>query len=176
MELLTTNEAAKILRVTPIRVRQMIREGKIEAKQVGRDYVIEESSLRSVKTYGKAGRPAKETNGETGAKKPFKTIFDIEAELAETLTGSSDSGLGDLSTNKKYMEGFGTKEGESRNGNEKTFKTAFDIAPGLMSRLLDKQRDLPSDLSTNKERLKDLGKKAAEKKALPKGADKPNNA
>lgn len=172
MELLTTNEAAKILHVTPIRVRQMIREGKIEAKLVGRDYVIEESSLRSVKTYGKAGRPAKETD----AKKPFKTIFDLEAELPETLAGSFDSGLGDLSTNKKYMEGFGTKEGESKNGNEKTFKTAFDIAPGLMNRLLDKQRDLPSDLSTNKKRLKDLGKKAAEKKALPKGNDKPNNA
>ncbi len=113
MELLTTNEAAKILRVTPIRVRQMIREGKIAARQIGRDYVIEESSLETVKTYGKAGRPAKEveTGNKNGEKKPFKTIFDIEAELAETLAGSLDSGLGDLSTNKKYMEGFGTKEG-----------------------------------------------------------------
>jgi hypothetical protein len=30
------------------------------------------------------------------------------------LAGSLDSGLGDLSTNKKYMEGFGTKEGEKK--------------------------------------------------------------
>jgi len=114
MELLTTNEAAKILRVTPIRVRQMIREGKIEAKQVGRDYVIEESSLKTVKTYGKAGRPAKENaNGDVksgSGEKPFKTIFDVAPELV----GSLDSGLGDLSTNKKYMEGFGTKEGEKK--------------------------------------------------------------
>ena len=66
MELLTTSEAAKILHVTPIRVRQLIREGKIAARQVGRDYVIEESSLDSVKTYGKAGRPAKETSGKNG--------------------------------------------------------------------------------------------------------------
>jgi excisionase family DNA binding protein len=115
MELLTTNEAAKILRVTPIRVRQMIREGKIAARQVGRDYIIEESSLESVKTYGKAGRPKNTADTEkNGNKKPFKTIFDIEGELAETLAGSLDSGLGDLSTNKKYMEGFGTKEAEKR--------------------------------------------------------------
>ena len=114
MELLTTSEAAKILRVTPIRVRQLIREGKIAAKQVGRDYVIEESSLETVKTYGKAGRPAKETSGKNDDKKPFKTIFDIMPELAESLAGSLDSGLGDLSTNKKYMEGFGTKEGEKK--------------------------------------------------------------
>lgn len=114
MELLSTTEAAKILCVTPIRVRQLIREGKIKAKQIGRDYVIEESSLASVKTYGKTGRPAKETNDKNDAEKPFKTIFDIEAELAISLAGSLDSGLGDLSTNKKYMEGFGTKEGEKK--------------------------------------------------------------
>ena len=110
MELLTTNEAAKILHVTPIRVRQMIREGKIAAKQVGRDYVIEESSLETVKTYGKAGRPAKEKSDKNDDKKPFKTIFDVAPELV----GCLDSGLGDLSTNKKYMEGFGTKEGEKK--------------------------------------------------------------
>jgi len=113
MELLTTSEAAKILHVTPIRVRQLIREGKIAAKQVGRDYVIEESSLDSVKTYGKAGRPAKESangNEKTDGEKPFKTIFDVAPELV----GCLDSGLGDLSTNKKYMEGFGTKEGEKK--------------------------------------------------------------
>lgn len=115
MDLLTTNEAAKRLHVTPIRVRQMIREGKIDAKQVGRDYVIEESSLRSVKTYGKAGRPKKTEDGEAnGGEKPFKTVFDIEAELGISLAGSLDSGLGDLSTNKKYMEGFGTKEAEKQ--------------------------------------------------------------
>ncbi len=114
MELLNTSQAAEILRVTPIRVRQMIREGKIQAKQIGRDYVIEESSLASVKTYGKAGRPAKETNDKNGNEKPFKTIFDIEAKLAVSLAGSLDSGLGDLSTNKKYLEGFGTKKGEKK--------------------------------------------------------------
>jgi excisionase family DNA binding protein len=104
MDLLTTSEAAKRLQVTPIRIRQMIREGKIEAKQVGRDYVIAESSLESVKTYGKAGRPKKIKDDETtGSEKPFKTVFDIVPELA----GSLDSGLGDLSTNKEYLKGLG---------------------------------------------------------------------
>jgi len=104
MDLLTTSEAAKRLRVTPIRIRQMIREGKILAKQVGRDYVIAASSLESVKTYGKAGRPKKTDDGENNeSKDTFKTIFDVVPELA----GSLDSGLGDLSTNKKYLEGLG---------------------------------------------------------------------
>ncbi len=111
MELLTTSEAAKILHVTPIRVRQLIREGKIAAKQVGRDYVIEERSLDSVKTYGKAGRPAKETEIKNGNEKPFKTIFDI----APHLIGSIKDGLPtDLSTNKEYLKDLGKKSAEKK--------------------------------------------------------------
>ena len=111
MELLTTSEAAKILHVTPIRVRQLIREGKIAAKQVGRDYVIEESSLETVKTYGKAGRPAKEANGQNGNEKPFKTIFDV----APHLIGSIKDGLPtDVSTNKKYLKDLGKKSAEKK--------------------------------------------------------------
>ena len=115
MELLTTSEAAKILRVSPIRVRQMIREGKIAAKQVGRDYVIEESSLDSVKTYGKAGRPAKESENDSGNRngkneKPFKTIFDIMPELA----GKYNDLPSDLSTNKDYLKGLGNKSAEKQ--------------------------------------------------------------
>lgn len=108
MDLLTTNEAAKILHVTPIRVRQMIREGKIEARQIGRDYVIAESSLESVKTYGKAGRPKGENgSGEAKAEKPFKTIFDVVPELAGKYDLPSD-----LSTNKGYLKGLGNKGAE----------------------------------------------------------------
>lgn len=59
MKLLSTAEAAEKLNVTPIRVRQLIREGKLIAQKVGRDYAIEESALEGVKTYGKAGRPIK---------------------------------------------------------------------------------------------------------------------
>ncbi len=59
MKLLNTTEAADKLKVTPIRVRQLIKEGKLVAQKVGRDYAIEESALEGVKTYGKAGRPRK---------------------------------------------------------------------------------------------------------------------
>jgi excisionase family DNA binding protein len=114
MDLLTTREAAKKLRVTPIRVRQMIREGKIEAKQIGRDYVIEESSLASVKTYSKAGRPAKAAKSdhqENITDKPFKTIFDIAPELV----GSIKDGLPtDLSSNKEYLRDLGKKSVEKK--------------------------------------------------------------
>lgn len=111
MELLTTTEAAKILHVSPIRVRQLIREGKLEAKQVGRDYVIEESSLETVKTYGKAGRPAKKMenrNSQTNGDKKSKTF----GEIAKKYIGCVDSGITDLGSNKQHLEGFGTKETE----------------------------------------------------------------
>jgi excisionase family DNA binding protein len=57
MTLLNTKEAANRLNVSPIRVRQLIQEGKLKANRVGRDYIIEEEDLASVQTYGKAGRP-----------------------------------------------------------------------------------------------------------------------
>lgn len=112
MNLLTTNEAAKRLNVTPIRVRQMIREGKINARRIGRDYIIAESALDSVKTYRKTGRPTKSENGNQSAKKkPFKTIFDV----APHLVGSIKSGLpGDLSTNKEYLRDLGKKSVEKK--------------------------------------------------------------
>ncbi len=57
MKLLNTKQTAELLGVSPIRVRQLIQEGKLRATRIGRDYVIEEKDLASVKTYGKAGRP-----------------------------------------------------------------------------------------------------------------------
>ena len=59
MNLLSTKEAAEKLGISPIRVRQLIQEGKIQATRVGRDYVIDEKDLANTKIYGKAGRPKK---------------------------------------------------------------------------------------------------------------------
>jgi excisionase family DNA binding protein len=59
MKLLNTSQAAEALGVSERRVRALIAEGKLEAQKVGRDYAIEESDLKSVKTYGKSGRPPK---------------------------------------------------------------------------------------------------------------------
>lgn len=112
MGLLNTKEAAKRLHVTPIRVRQLIREGKIKATQIGRDYVIEESSLESVKTYGKAGRPPskKAANGNKAEAKSTKPK--TFTEMAKKYIGSVDSGITDLGSNKEHLEGLGSKEAE----------------------------------------------------------------
>lgn len=57
--LLSTNEVAVKLGVTPIRVRAMIRAGRLPAQKIGRDYVVREPDLRLVENR-KSGRPHKE--------------------------------------------------------------------------------------------------------------------
>ena len=52
----TTKEAAKRLKVTPGRIRAMIRDGILKAQKVGRDWVISSKSLDAVKLR-KPGRP-----------------------------------------------------------------------------------------------------------------------
>ncbi len=113
MNYLTTKETAEKLGVSAGRIRQMVLAGQLHAEKFGRELMISETDLKAVRNR-KTGRPKKTENGKgetKGIKKPFKTIFDVAPELV----GCVDSGLGDLSTNKKYMEGFGTKKGERRN-------------------------------------------------------------
>jgi excisionase family DNA binding protein len=54
----TTNQAAQELGVTPVRVRAMIRAGRLIAEKFGRDYIIKESNLELVRGR-KTGRPSK---------------------------------------------------------------------------------------------------------------------
>jgi excisionase family DNA binding protein len=56
---LTTRQAAEKLGVTIGRIQQLVAEKKIKAQKVGRDNLIKEADLDSIKTYGKAGRPPK---------------------------------------------------------------------------------------------------------------------
>ena len=59
MNLLNTKQVAEILNISPIRVRQLIRGGRIVAQLVGRDYVIEESEVKRLEaSERKPGRPA----------------------------------------------------------------------------------------------------------------------
>lgn len=58
MEILTTEEAARKLNVSAIRVRQLIREGRLPARKVGRDYIVEEKDLVLVENR-QNGRPKK---------------------------------------------------------------------------------------------------------------------
>lgn len=61
MEILNTATAAEKLKISAIRVRQLIREGRLPAQKVGRDYIIEEKDLNLVKDR-QTGRPAKNRN------------------------------------------------------------------------------------------------------------------
>lgn len=62
MEILSTKEASEKLGVSIRRIQQLIEEGKLPAKKVGRDYVLLEKDLNKVEIYGKPGRPSKKQN------------------------------------------------------------------------------------------------------------------
>ncbi len=59
-EILDTKKAAARLGISERRVRELIKDGKILATRVGRDWAILSKSLRDVTVYGKPGRPRKE--------------------------------------------------------------------------------------------------------------------
>jgi excisionase family DNA binding protein len=64
-KILTTEEAAKILGVTPSRVRQFILEGRLRAQKFGRSNAIDEDDLASIESKPR-GRPKKETDAKGG--------------------------------------------------------------------------------------------------------------
>lgn len=60
MKLLSTKEVAAKLGVTPIRVRQLIQQGRLAAQRIGRDYAIEEKALDKIAPRP-LGRPKAKT-------------------------------------------------------------------------------------------------------------------
>lgn len=58
MATIDTAEAARRLGITPTRVRQLIRAGRLPATRLGRDWAIEERHLGRV-AVRKTGRPRK---------------------------------------------------------------------------------------------------------------------
>jgi excisionase family DNA binding protein len=56
----TTTEAAKILAVTPVRIRQLIQHGALNSLKSGRDHLLERNEvIRFGKKLRKPGRPPK---------------------------------------------------------------------------------------------------------------------
>lgn len=73
MSLIGTKQAAETLGVSQQRVQQLIKEGRLPAQLVGRDYVIDEKNL-SLVSERKVGRPPKaKANGKAKPKKASKT-------------------------------------------------------------------------------------------------------
>jgi excisionase family DNA binding protein len=60
MKVLTTKDAAAALGISLRQVQTLVKQGKLPARKIGRDYVINESDLRLVKHRPK-GRPPKPT-------------------------------------------------------------------------------------------------------------------
>ncbi|OGN08103.1 MAG: hypothetical protein A2750_01475 [Candidatus Yanofskybacteria bacterium RIFCSPHIGHO2_01_FULL_45_42] len=57
-QLLGTREAAVLLKVTAARVRQLILEGKLRARKIGRDHLISEKEVRRLLAKPRrVGRP-----------------------------------------------------------------------------------------------------------------------
>lgn len=54
--LMTTHEAAAVLKLSERRVRAMIQEGRLPARKLGRDHIIRERDLALV-AVRKPGRP-----------------------------------------------------------------------------------------------------------------------
>lgn len=70
-EFLTTNEAAKRLGVSSIRIRQLIAEGRLPAQKFGTAHMIKESDLKLVEDR-KVGRPPKAKEASKVSKKGGK--------------------------------------------------------------------------------------------------------
>lgn len=56
-----TTEAAKRLGISQRRVLEFIGDGRLKAQQVGRTWIIDERSLRSVEKRPGPGRPSKKS-------------------------------------------------------------------------------------------------------------------
>lgn len=101
MERLTTKQASEILGVSRRRVIALIEQKKLKAEKFGSVYSIAKQDVESVKKRTN-GRPSNGTQ-----EKPFKTIFDLAPNFVGFI--DDDDLPVDLSSNKKYLEGLGTK-------------------------------------------------------------------
>jgi excisionase family DNA binding protein len=94
--LISTKEAAARLRISVRRVQALIASGRLPAEKIGNSFAIKESDLKSLNGR-KNGRPV---NGTKPKEKDWGPILDQFIGCLKDLPP-------DLSTNPKYMEGFG---------------------------------------------------------------------
>ncbi len=95
--LISTKEAAARLGISVRRVQALIASGRLPAEKIGNSFVISEDDLKLVVSRKNGRRPA---NGNAPEEKDWDAII---AKFAGSIEGLPP----DLSTNPKYMEGFG---------------------------------------------------------------------
>ena len=79
--LLTTKQAGKRLGVTPLRIFQLIKAGRLPAIKLGRDWVISKDDLAKVADR-KAGRPKKNSrDSHDQAKRNFPNSLPVTKQL-----------------------------------------------------------------------------------------------
>ena len=66
--MITTQQAAKILKITRGRVHQLILCGSLPATKFGRDYQLDEADVEAAKNRPSPGRPRKTPNPSSEAK------------------------------------------------------------------------------------------------------------
>lgn len=93
---LSTKEAAARLNVSVRRVQALIAAGRLPAEKIGNSYAICEADLAPLNGR-KNGRP----------KLPSERTQEEWDAILDKILGKVSLGPRDLSTNKKYMEGFG---------------------------------------------------------------------
>lgn len=104
MDQLTTKQASEILGVSRRRVIALIEQGKLKARKFSNVYMIAPKDLEAVRLR-KNGRPDQ-------APERFISFAEAAAKYIGSIKG--DDLPVDLSTNKKYMEGFGKTNAEIR--------------------------------------------------------------
>jgi excisionase family DNA binding protein len=96
---MTTSQAAARLGVSPIRVRQLIGEGRLPAQKMGRDWLIEEANLRLVADRP-PGRPSKAAKGKArragGAAKAKGRVAGDRHSTDRRSAGVGTRGVGGL--------------------------------------------------------------------------------
>ena len=101
--LISTKEAALRLKISVRRVQALIAAGRLPAQKIGNSFAIKENDLKLLNGR-KNGRP-KPTHERT--QEEWDAILD-------KILGQVSLGPRDLSTNKKYMEGFGRENAYRR--------------------------------------------------------------
>lgn len=101
--LIGTKEAAARLKISVRRVQALITAGKLPAEKIGNSFAIKESDLRLLNGR-KNGRPAPK---QERTQEEWNAILD-------RFIGCIKDAPNDLSTNPKYMEGFGRDNADRR--------------------------------------------------------------